>query len=169
MRIKIVLLIVLSIFILAGCSSKNDDIYQTSPKQEQINNQAYAETNRVFLEKNKANAGVIVTESGLQYIVLREGKGDKPGAADMVTVHYRGTFIDGREFDSSYKRNESIEFPLNRVIKGWTEGLQLMQPGAKFKFFIPCNLAYGKNDRSQIPGNSTLIFEVELLSFKKTE
>lgn len=117
-----------------------------------------------FLEENKNRKGIQVTASGLQYEVLTEGRGKKPTAKDTVEVHYLGTLINGTEFDSSYKRNSSISFPLNGVIKGWTEGLQLMKEGAKYKFYIPPELAYGERGVGQsIPPNATLIFEVELL------
>ncbi|GGP97294.1 FKBP-type peptidyl-prolyl cis-trans isomerase [Shewanella ulleungensis] len=120
-----------------------------------------------FLEDNKAKEGVTTTESGLQYEVLEAGKGDKPAAEDTVEVHYRGTLIDGTEFDSSYARGETAKFPLNRVIPGWTEGVQLMPVGAKYKFVIPAELAYGDRDTGTIPANSTLVFEVELVSVEK--
>lgn len=116
-----------------------------------------------FLAKNKKEEGVKETKSGLQYKVLTPGKGKSPKATSKVKVHYKGTLIDGTEFDSSYARNEPAEFPLNGVIKGWTEGLQLMKEGGKTKFFIPSELAYGDRDRPQIPANSVLVFEVELL------
>lgn len=117
-----------------------------------------------FLEENKSRKGIQVTASDLQYEVLKEGKGKKPTAEDKVEVHYRGTLINGTEFDSSYKRNETITFPLNGVIKGWTEGLQLMTEGAKYKFYIPSELAYGEQGAGQdIPPHATLIFEVELI------
>lgn len=119
-----------------------------------------------FLEDNKNKEGVKVTESGLQYEVLKKGKGKQPQADSSVEVHYRGTLIDGTEFDSSYKRNAPIIFPLDGVIKGWTEGLQLMKEGAKYKFYIPPNLAYGAQGAGPIPPHSTLIFEVELLKIK---
>lgn len=120
-----------------------------------------------FLEENKNKEGVKVTESGLQYEILTEGKGKAPTAESTVEVHYRGTLIDGTEFDSSYKRNASISFPLNGVISGWTEGLQLMKEGAKYKFYIPPELAYGERGAGQsIPPHATLIFEVELLKVK---
>jgi FKBP-type peptidyl-prolyl cis-trans isomerase len=112
-------------------------------------------------------ADVQKTKSGLQYEVLTEGTGAKPKATDTVLVHYRGTFPDGREFDSSYKRNEPISFPLNGVIAGWTEGLQLMPVGSKYRFTIPPHLGYGaRGAGGVIPPNATLIFEVELLEIE---
>lgn len=122
-----------------------------------------------FLEANKKKEGVKETESGLQYKVEKEGEGENPTAADTVTVNYRGTTIDGTEFDSSYKRNQPATFPLKNVIKGWTEGLQLMKPGAKYTFYIPGDLAYGSTGNRNIEPNSVLIFEVELISVKKAE
>lgn len=123
-----------------------------------------------YLAANKSKEGVKTTSSGLQYKVMKEGKGAKPKASDTVKVHYRGTLIDGTEFDSSYKRGEPIEFPLEGVIKGWTEGVQLMTVGSKYQFFIPSELAYGeRGSPPAIPGGSTLIFEVELLDIVKGE
>lgn len=114
--------------------------------------------------------GVTQTESGLLYRVIEDAEGsESPTAEDAVRVHYRGTFIDGKEFDSSYKRNKPIDFNLGGVIPGWTEGLQYMTVGDKYEFVIPAELAYGENDRAQIPGNSTLIFEVELLDVNPEE
>jgi FKBP-type peptidyl-prolyl cis-trans isomerase FkpA len=119
-----------------------------------------------FLAENKVKEGVQTTESGLQYKVVTMGDGAKPVATDTVKVHYRGTLLDGTEFDSSYARNEPISFGLNRVITGWTEGVQLMPVGSKFLFFIPPELAYGEGGGGPIPPNSTLVFEVELLDIE---
>lgn len=120
-----------------------------------------------FLEKNKLKEGVKVTASGLQYKVIKAvAEGQSPKAEDVVEVHYRGTFIDGTEFDSSYKRNQTAKFGLMNVIKGWTEGVQLMKVGEKFEFYIHPDLAYGSNGRPTIPPNSALIFEVELIGFE---
>ncbi|RFC46451.1 MAG: FKBP-type peptidyl-prolyl cis-trans isomerase FkpA and FklB [Verrucomicrobia bacterium] len=122
------------------------------------------EEGRAFLAENATREGVQTTASGLQYKFLVEGTGKSPRARDTVEVHYRGTNIQGVEFDSSYARREPAEFPLNAVIRGWTEGVQLMKEGAKFQFFIPSELAYGS--RGALPDilpNETLIFEVELL------
>jgi FKBP-type peptidyl-prolyl cis-trans isomerase FklB len=120
-----------------------------------------------FLEENKKKPGVKTTASGLQYKVEKEGTGPHPKATDMVTVNYRGTLINGTEFDSSYKRGQPATFPLNGVIKGWTEGLQLMKQGSKYQFFVPSNLAYGERSVGpDIAANATLIFDVELLDVK---
>lgn len=119
-----------------------------------------------FLKANKTKEGVKTTESGLQYKVLTEGKGAKPSTEDTVKVHYKGTLIDGKEFDSSYKRNKPAEFPVRAVIPGWTEALQLMSVGSKYQLFIPSKLAYGERGNPSIPGNSVLLFDVELLEIK---
>jgi FKBP-type peptidyl-prolyl cis-trans isomerase len=118
-----------------------------------------------FLKENAKKPNVKTTASGLQYEVLTPGKGKaNPAATDNVTVHYKGTSLDGKEFDSSYSRGEPTSFPLNGVIPGWTEGVQLMTEGAKYKFYIPSNLAYGENGAGgSIGPNETLIFEVELI------
>ncbi|RDC57375.1 FKBP-type peptidyl-prolyl cis-trans isomerase [Pedobacter chinensis] len=149
----------------------NDALSQASA----VKNKAEAEANKIkyapmikegqtFLEENKKRAGVQTTASGLQYEVLTAGTGVKPTATDSVLVHYKGTLLNGQQFDSSYDRGEPISFPLNRVIPGWTEGVQLMPAGSKYKFFIPYNLAYGERGAgADIPPYSTLIFEVELL------
>lgn len=142
-------------------------------KQKEIaeQNRKAAEENKkkgaAFLAANKKEEGVKETSSGLQYKVVKEGKGKKPSATQRVKVHYQGTLIDGTEFDSSYKRNAPATFGLNQVIKGWTEGLQLMAEGAKYKLYIPADLAYGPQGRPGIPANSTLIFDVELLEILK--
>jgi FKBP-type peptidyl-prolyl cis-trans isomerase FkpA/FKBP-type peptidyl-prolyl cis-trans isomerase FklB len=129
---------------------------------------AEAEKNKAagekFLADNKGKPGVKTTASGLQYVVLKQGTGKKPAATDKVKVHYLGTLIDGTKFDSSYDRNAPAEFALNGVIPGWTEALQLMAAGSKYKLFIPSALAYGENDPpGPIGPNATLVFEVELL------
>ena len=152
------LVIILSGLVLVGVTSSSVIAKEKGNKKMDAKQQGEA-----FLEKNKSVKGVKVTSSGLQYQILKEGEGKTPKATDTVSVHYRGTLIDGKEFDSSYKRNAPAEFPLNRVIKGWTEGLQLMKEGAKYKFFIPSDLAYGSMGPASIPPNSTLIFDVELL------
>lgn len=128
----------------------------------------YKKENEQFLVDNKTKEGVKTTENGLQYIVLKEGAGTPPTATQRVKVHYHGTLIDGTVFDSSVKRGEPTEFGVNQVIKGWIEGLQLMKPGSKYKFFIPQELAYGAQQKGKsIKPFSTLIFEVELLEVKK--
>jgi len=120
-----------------------------------------------FLAANKQREGVTETPSGLQYEVLTMGDGPKPSPKNTVTCHYHGTLIDGRIFDSSVQRGVPASFPLNAVIKGWTEGLQLMPTGSKFRFFIPANLGYGdRHVSAEITPNSTLIFDVELISFR---
>ena len=126
------------------------------------------EKGRIFLEENKKNPDVKVTPSGLQYKVITMGTGEKPTASNTVTVKYNGTLIDGTVFDSTEKQGgEPISFPLNGVIPGWTEGVQLMPTGSKFIFYIPSDLAYGdRGAGGQIPGGATLIFEIELISFK---
>ena len=126
------------------------------------------EAGEKFLEENKKNEGVKVTASGLQYVVEKEGEGAQPTATDEVTVHYTGKLLNGQVFDSSVQRGEPATFPLNRVIPGWTEGVQLMKEGAKYTFFIPSDLAYGPQGiPNAIPPHSTLIFEVELIKVIK--
>ncbi|WP_428354235.1 FKBP-type peptidyl-prolyl cis-trans isomerase [Methyloprofundus sp.] len=125
------------------------------------------QTGEAFLAENAGKEGVITTASGLQYMILTAGEGEKPTATANVTVHYQGTTLDGKEFDSSYSRNAPATFPLNRVIAGWTEGVQLMPIGAKYRFFIHPDLGYGaKGAGAAIGPNETLVFEVELLSIQ---
>ncbi len=120
-----------------------------------------------FLAENAKKEGVVTTASGLQYKILKQGDGAKPSAADNVTVHYEGKTLDGKVFDSSYKRGTPATFPLNRVIAGWTEGVQLMQEGSKYRFYIPSDLAYGpRGAGSDIGPNETLIFDVELIAIQ---
>lgn len=119
-----------------------------------------------FLAANKAKAGIKTTASGLQYEVFTQGTGVRPAATDSVVCHYRGTLIDGTEFDNSYKRGEPITFAVGGVIRGWTEALQLMPAGSKYKLYIPQELAYGTNDMGTIPAGSVLIFDIELLEVK---
>lgn len=124
-------------------------------------------TGEAFLAENGKKDGVVTLPSGLQYQVLKEGDGKKPSATDQVVCHYEGTLIDGTVFDSSYQRNQPATFGLNQVIAGWTEGVQLMQEGAKYRFFIPYNLAYGERGAgAQIPPFAALVFDVELIEVK---
>ena len=127
------------------------------------------EMGQKFLAQNKLKPGVKTTASGLQYEVITEGTGIKPTAVDTFVAHYRGTYIDGKEFDASYNRGQPLTYPVTQVIPGWTEGLQLMSVGSKYKFYIPYNIAYGAFDYNGIPGGSMLIFELELLDVKKKE
>lgn len=136
-------------------------------KLEQKKGEGNLAEGRKFLESNKTKAGVITTASGLQYEVITEGKGANPKAESTVTVNYKGTLIDGTVFDSSYERGQPATFPLNQVIRGWTEGIPLMKEGAKYKFYIPSELGYGPSAQGKIKANSVLIFEVELLEVKK--
>ena len=148
-------------------------VMQDFQKEMMAKQQAEAVKNlaesKAFLEENKNKPGVTALASGLQYRILQEGTGQRPTASDRVKVHYRGTLINGREFDSSYRRNQPAEFGVKGVIAGWTEALQLMKKGAKWQVFIPPNLAYGERGRPNIPPNSTLIFEVELLDVIKQQ
>jgi FKBP-type peptidyl-prolyl cis-trans isomerase FklB len=123
------------------------------------------EKGRAFLESNAKKEGVVVLPSGLQYQVLQPGNGQSPGRSDTVTVHYRGALLDGTEFDSSHRRGKPATLSLDRVIKGWAEGLPLMKPGATYRFFVPPELAYGEHGAGNlIAPNSTLIFDIELIA-----
>ena len=144
------------------------NVQQKVIKQQKEISTKNAEESEAFLAANKEKEGVKTTESGLQYLVLTEGDGPTPTAASRVKVHYSGTLIDGTEFDSSYKRGQPAVFPVGAVIKGWTEALQMMKVGSKYKLFIPSNLAYGKQGAGAIVGpNAVLIFEVELLGIEE--
>tara|TARA_B100000586_G_scaffold220942_1_gene167976 strand:+ start:29 stop:670 length:642 start_codon:yes stop_codon:yes gene_type:complete len=142
--------------------------YQKKEKEKQITQSTNSkEDGEKFLAENRNNDGVIVLASGLQYKIIKNGEGIKPLADSRVVVHYRGTLINGTEFDSSYARGEPIELGLNQVIKGWQEALQLMPVGSKWQVFIPSELAYGERGAGRVIGpNSTLIFDIELLSIK---
>ncbi len=142
-------------------------IQQQLKEMESENADKFASEGNEFLEKNAIRTEVTVTESGLQYEVITDGMGEKPSASSTVSTHYRGTLLDGTEFDSSYSRNQPTEFPVNGVIAGWTEALQLMAVGAKWKLFIPYQLAYGEQGAGGAIGPyQTLIFELELLEIK---
>ncbi len=140
---------------------------QEKRKVEQAEQAKVAEENKTkgaaFLEENKTKEGVVTLESGLQYKVITEGSGKSPSSADRVKVHYKGTLIDGVQFDSSYDRGQPATFGVTQVIKGWTEALQLMKEGSKWQLVIPSDLAYGAVSRPKIPGNSVLLFDVELI------
>lgn len=139
--------------------------FQTEQRAQQAKvGEGNAKAGVAFLAENKDKPGVITLENGLQYKIVKEGTGNKPKATDSVSVHYRGTLITGKEFDSSYKRGEPTSFPVNRVIPGWTQILQLMKEGAKWQVFIPSELAYGKQGAGgDIGPDSTLIFDIELI------
>jgi len=167
---------------LAGKSTMTQEEIQTllmaldsqmkAKQQEQITKAAEAALaeGQKYLDENAKKEGVMTTESGIQYQVLTAAEGEKPAATDKVRVHYKGTFINGETFDSSYDRGQPIVFPLNGVIRGWTEGVQLMPVGSKYKFTIPSDLAYGPmGNPPRIPGNSVLEFEIELLEIVKPE
>jgi FKBP-type peptidyl-prolyl cis-trans isomerase len=135
-------------------------------KQEMTKSKPNIDACNNFLAENKKKQGIITTASGLQYEVITQGTGPKPAVSDTVVCNYKGTFINGTEFDNSYSRGTPAEFPLNRVIKGWTEVLQLMPTGSKYKVYVPYQLGYGASDYNGIPGGSLLIFDIELLSIK---
>lgn len=141
-------------------------MYQKRQEKRKVEAEENLKKGKEFLEANKSKEGVKTTESGLQYKVITEGKGPKPSEEDIVVVHYKGTLIDGTQFDSSYERKQPATFPVKAVIPGWTEALQLMNKGAKYELYIPSDLAYGENGRPSIPPHSVLQFEVELLEIQ---
>lgn len=144
-----------------------DEVSSAFEESQKLVEEKKAEVGKLYLEENAKKEGVTVTDSGLQYEVIKEGEGDKPAATDTVTVHYHGTLIDGKVFDSSVDRGEPTSFPLNQVIPGWTEGVQLMSVGSKYRFTIPHELAYGpRGAGADIAPYSTLVFEVELLEIQ---
>ncbi len=136
-------------------------------KKSQSMGMANAKTGEDFLKKNAVKSGVVTTKTGLQYKVIKEGTGRRPAKTDTVLVHYRGKLTDGTEFDSSYARKEPAKFPVDKVIPGWTEAIQLMKIGSKYEFVIPAKLAYGDMGAGDIPPFSVLIFEVELIDIPK--
>lgn len=136
-------------------------------EKEMVEAKGNLEKGKAFLDENKKKEGVKETASGLQYKVIAEGEGKPPKPTSTVEVHYRGRLIDGKEFDSSYSRNQPAQFPVNGVIPGWTEALQLMKPGAKYELAIPAYLAYGERGNPSIPPNSVLVFDVELIKVIK--
>ena len=145
------------------------NIQKSIVKRQRQQAQVNKKTGEDFLEKNKSAKGILSTDSGLQYQVQKMGDGAKPTRDSIVSVHYKGTLTTGEEFDSSYKRGRPAQFPVSGVIAGWTEALQLMPAGSKWKLFIPSKLAYGPQNRPGIPGHSTLIFEVELLDIVESQ
>ena len=157
---------------MASCNSNNDTTSSETIEETSTDTSIEIKDNltlgREFLEENAKNDSVKVTDSGLQYMVLKEGKGIKPGPTDKVTVHYTGRLLDGTVFDSSVDRGQPATFGLDQVISGWTEGLQLMSEGSKYRLFIPSELAYGsEGSPGTILPNSTLIFDVELIKVEK--
>lgn len=153
-----------------GLKKLNDTLTQMQKEDEEARwllGEKSREEGDAYLAANRERSGVTVTSSGLQYEVVSAGSGAKPGPEDTVRVHYEGTFIDGTVFDSSYERGEPAEFPLNGIITGWIEGLQLMEEGSTYRFVIPPDLAYGTEGAAAIPPNATLIFKVELISIVK--
>lgn len=151
-----------------------EDVFSSYLQSYVMDRQTYVaekrtEENTAFFTENKTKEGVVETESGLQYKIITEGDGISPEPTDTVEVHYKGTLLDGTQFDSSYERGETTKFPLNQVIKGWSEGLTYAKEGGKIEIYVPSNLGYGQRNSGPIPGNSALIFEVELIKvFKAT-
>ena len=162
---KSIFIVMLAAGLLAGCGDKNEKAVADANVGAKAN---AGGTGEAFLAENAKKDGVNATASGLQYKVLKSGVGESPKVTDTVKVHYQGTLIDGTIFDSSIQRGQPISFPVNAVIPGWTEALQLMKVGDKWQLFIPAKLAYGERSPAPaIPANSVLIFEVELLGIEK--
>jgi FKBP-type peptidyl-prolyl cis-trans isomerase FkpA len=153
----------------AALKTYDQKITEAATKKAETDAKVNQDKGAKFLAENAKKSGVTVTKSGLQYEVLKMGTGEKPKASDMVQVNYVGTLTDGTKFDSSYDRKEPAEFPLDHVIPGWTEGVQLMPVGSKFRFTIPAALAYGEQGAGSIPPNSVLVFDVELLKIIKDQ
>jgi FKBP-type peptidyl-prolyl cis-trans isomerase FklB len=151
----------------AAMTSFQQEMTGKMQAKQKVNGEKNTKEGEAFLAANKKKEGVVTLSSGLQYKILKSGDGPKPTKDQTVKCHYRGTLIDGTEFDNSYKRGEPTEFPVGQVVKGWTEALQLMPVGSKWQLFIPSDLAYGPNGAGQMIGpNATLIFDIELLSIK---
>ena len=170
-KVLVIATAALSIMGMAGCSGNSTSSEETTDmvtSADSIEIKDNLTLGREFLAENAKNDSVVQTESGLQYMVLKEGTGIKPAATDTVTVHYTGKLIDGTVFDSSVERGEPATFPLDKVIPGWTEGLQLMSEGSQYRLFIPSELAYGsKGAGDKILPNATLIFDVQLIKVDK--
>jgi FKBP-type peptidyl-prolyl cis-trans isomerase len=149
--------------------SANEIMNRVMTKIQEDKSKPTIEAGKAFLAENKKKPGVKTTASGLQYEVITEGTGIKPTAMDTFVCHYRGTLLNGTQFDASYDRGQPLVMAMTSVIKGWTEGLSLMPVGSKYKFYIPHTLGYGSFDNGAIPGGSTLVFEVELLDVKKRQ
>lgn len=150
-------------------TNANDILHSYQHIQLTQKTKAATENGTAYRAENAKREGVVVTTSGLQYEIIQAGDGPNPTVEDTVTIHYRGTLINGTEFDSSYKRGKPASFPLKNLIKGWQEGVPLMKEGAKYKFVVPPELGYGGNNAGQIPPNSTLVFEIELIKVGEPE
>lgn len=162
--------VLITSLMITGCGDNAEEEKFRKELMDKALNDDVRKIGQAFLIKNAEESDVHQTPSGLQYKVLVEGEGGSPTAADQVTVHYEGMRVDGHIFDSSYKRGSPAVFPLNRVIKGWTQGVSMMKKGAVWMLYIPSELAYGAISPSEdIPANSTLIFKIELIDFKAAE
>jgi len=157
--------------VMKGLNERMQAKQEAEAEEQKANNEELAQKNleegQAFLQENAEKPGITTTASGLQYEIIKQGSGAKPGAEDQVRVHYEGTLLNGEVFDSSYARNEPVQFPLNGVIAGWTEALQLMNEGSKYRLWIPADIGYGETGNGPIGPNATLAFEVELLEVVK--